>query len=121
MFEAALTCLALNIYHEARGEPLEGQYAVAMVTLNRAKRKLNRICAEVYRPYQFSWTLNNDVSVTDHRAFQRAKQVAKRALTLQDFTGGADHFHAHYVSPQWAQDLDYIGQWGNHYFYRNPR
>lgn len=28
-------CLALNIFHEAASEPLEGQVAVAMVTLNR--------------------------------------------------------------------------------------
>ena len=30
-----LECLAENIYFEARGEPLRGQYAVAEVTLNR--------------------------------------------------------------------------------------
>src|SRR5688572_22282571 len=30
-----LRCLAENIYFEARGEPLKGQYAVAEVTLNR--------------------------------------------------------------------------------------
>ena len=28
-------CLALNIYHEARGEPIVGQEAVAYVTINR--------------------------------------------------------------------------------------
>ena len=32
---ADITCLAENIYYEARGEPLVGQYAVAEVTLNR--------------------------------------------------------------------------------------
>src|SRR5687767_7360847 len=30
-----LDCLARNIYYEARGEPLAGQYAVAEVTMNR--------------------------------------------------------------------------------------
>ena len=34
--QGALLCLALNIYHEARGEPLKGQIAVASVTMNRA-------------------------------------------------------------------------------------
>jgi N-acetylmuramoyl-L-alanine amidase len=29
MIEAAIMCLALNIYHEARGEPLAGQIAVS--------------------------------------------------------------------------------------------
>ena len=30
-----LTCLAKNIYFEARNEPFAGQFAVALVTLNR--------------------------------------------------------------------------------------
>src|SRR5687768_6444313 len=30
-----IRCLAENIYFEARGEPLRGQYAVAEVTMNR--------------------------------------------------------------------------------------
>ena len=29
----------MNIYHEARGEPEPGKYAVAAVTLNRVKSK----------------------------------------------------------------------------------
>ena len=33
--QADLMCLARNIYHEARGEPITGQYAVAEVTMNR--------------------------------------------------------------------------------------
>ena len=32
-----LQCLAENIYFEARGEPLNGQYAVAEVTINRLR------------------------------------------------------------------------------------
>ena len=35
-----LSCLALNIFHEARGEPKLGQYAVAHVTKNRVDSKL---------------------------------------------------------------------------------
>src|SRR5207244_2019519 len=35
--ESDLQCLAENIYFEARGEPLNGQYAVAEVTLNRTR------------------------------------------------------------------------------------
>lgn len=30
-----IKCLALNIYHEVRGEPIIGQVAVAKVVLNR--------------------------------------------------------------------------------------
>ena len=34
-----LTCLALNVYYEARGEPDKGKRAVAKVTLNRVHSK----------------------------------------------------------------------------------
>ena len=33
--ETALMCMALNIFFEARSEPIQGQIAVAEVTLNR--------------------------------------------------------------------------------------
>ena len=44
-----LTCLAKNIYFEARGENRTGQYAVGLVTLNRLKSKRfpNTICKVV--------------------------------------------------------------------------
>ena len=32
-----MQCLALNVYHEARGESRSGQYAVATVTMNRVQ------------------------------------------------------------------------------------
>ena len=51
-------CLALNIYHEARGERVEGQIAVAHVTMNRVNHEKwpSTICEVVYQPKQFSWT-----------------------------------------------------------------
>ena len=38
--EKELQCLAMNIYHEARGESLAGQVAVADVVLNRVDDQL---------------------------------------------------------------------------------
>ena len=35
MLELAVMCLSLNIYYEARNQPLRGQMAVAEVVLNR--------------------------------------------------------------------------------------
>lgn len=40
MIKTALLCLALTIFHESRGEPIEGQYAVAEVVLNRAEKEI---------------------------------------------------------------------------------
>jgi hypothetical protein len=46
-----LNCLTKNIYHEARGEPVDGQYAVAEVTMNRvaSKHYPNTVCDVVYQ------------------------------------------------------------------------
>ena len=66
--EVDLRCLAENIYFEARGEPLRGQYAVAEVTLNRVASPHfpDTICDVVHdtrwdsrrqrRVAHFSWT-----------------------------------------------------------------
>jgi len=35
MIDAFITCLALNIYYEARNQPISGQVAVAHVVLTR--------------------------------------------------------------------------------------
>ena len=37
MFTTPLMCLALAVYHEARGENLDGQLAVAEVVINRVQ------------------------------------------------------------------------------------
>ena len=37
MIEAALMCLALNVYFEARSDTMTGQYAVAHVVINRVQ------------------------------------------------------------------------------------
>lgn len=115
--EVALICVALNVYHEARGEPVEGQVAVALVTLNRAARDPRRVCREVWRPHQFSWTAQIP-PIRDRRAWRRAKEVAKAAWNMQDFTDGATHFHADYVYPPWAATKRRVGKWGRHIFYR---
>src|SRR5574341_488621 len=48
-------CLAMNIYYEARSDPVEGRLAVAWVTVNRARVARTSICYEVFKPWQFSW------------------------------------------------------------------
>ena len=54
-------CLALAVYHEARGEPLIGQKAVAEVVMNRvaSDRFPDTICGVVMQPKQFSFVSTN--------------------------------------------------------------
>jgi N-acetylmuramoyl-L-alanine amidase len=55
---AAATCLALNIYWEARNQDYDGQLLVAEVTMNRvySDKFPNEICDVVYSKKAFSWT-----------------------------------------------------------------
>ncbi|AZE56862.1 hypothetical protein C4K03_4724 [Pseudomonas synxantha] len=116
----ALMCLALNIYHEARGEPTHGKIAVGMVTMNRALWDSEAVCDVVYKPKQFSWTqTQRHQMLQEPKAWQDAKQIAHDILMgeYDDLTQGATHFHTRAVKPEWRKSLQRIAQIGNHIFY----
>lgn len=63
-----LYCLAMNIYHEAKSEPIAGQYAVADVVINRMfdTRYPNTICEVVLQgPVRESWKTRKDPNLAD--------------------------------------------------------
>jgi spore germination cell wall hydrolase CwlJ-like protein len=127
-----LDCLARNVYFEARGEPLAGQFAVAEVTLNRQASRLypRTICEVVYQknwdPLRkryvgaFSWTEFDSLPEPSGDDWQRAWRVAetvyygKSIPTLQ----GALHFHATYIKPDWAKSKQRVARIGRHVFYK---
>lgn len=123
LVQGALLCLALNIYHEARGEPLMGQIAVGTVTMNRAKWDVKEICPVVYAPKQFSWTSlkkNPHSHPPAHdKSWQRAQELANRIINgeVEDVTKGATYFHAHRVKPGWRHAFERTVVIGNHIFY----
>jgi len=53
--EASFRCMMETLYHEARGEGVQGMEAVASVVMNRAKRSKKSVCSVVYERKQFSW------------------------------------------------------------------
>jgi len=115
-------CLAMNIYHEARGEVVEGQIAVAHVTLNRVEdtRWPDNICDVVYQPKQFSWThLIKNQTPTEKKAWKQAKVIARDVMigNTVDPTDGATFYHANYVNPYWAKDMTISKVIGVHIFY----
>ena len=128
-FAAALMCLSLNIYHESRGELEVGQYAVAYVTINRARENNDDICDVVFKYKQFSWA-NNALDkhgkllpeyMPHGKAWQKSQQIARNALanTQADFTSGSKYYYADSIAaPKWAYNLKYTGKYGHHYFYR---
>ena len=130
--ENDLQCLAENIYFEARGEPLEGQYAVAEVTLNRTRAQHfpHTVCAVVHEMRwdpsrkrnvaDFSWTELGDMSPDDGPAWKRAMDVANAVYDdLHDpIAPGALFYHSTRVRPGWAKTRTAIATIGNHVFYR---
>jgi spore germination cell wall hydrolase CwlJ-like protein len=116
-----IDCLARNVYHEARGEPLEGQIAVAQVTVNRVESGefQSSICRAVYADRQFSWTIGKPKKVKDNKAWQASVAVATAVLTksvyLPDFK--ALYFHTKQVKPRWNRGKRVLAVIGNHIFY----
>ena len=127
-----LRCLALNIYHEARGEPTAGQYAVAEVTLNRvaSTRYPNTICEVVYqknwdrirRRYvgAFSWTEFDVKPELKKKEWQRAIKVAEDVYhqRQEPEVDGALFYHARSIKPSWARKKTPVARIGRHIFYR---
>ena len=117
-----LTCLARNIYFEARGEPLAGQYAVAEVTMNRksSPRYPDTVCEVVYQRAAFSWTDFKRLPEPEGDEWERAQQIAeavyygKRSPVL----GGALYYHATRIRPPWAKEKQRVARIGRHVFYR---
>jgi spore germination cell wall hydrolase CwlJ-like protein len=122
MDERSIECLARNVYFEARGEPLAGQYAVAEVTMNRRGwgpfRKT--VCEIVYQPGAFSWTSERRLPQPSGEAWASALRVAE-AVYRQKHTPtlhGARYYHAVYVHPDWAKEKRRVAKIGRHIFYR---
>jgi spore germination cell wall hydrolase CwlJ-like protein len=129
---AELRCLAENIYFEARGEPTEGQYAVAEVTLNRVRSPHfpKSICAVVHdtrwdplrRRYtaHFSWTQIEARSDPWGPLWQDSIAVATAVMddAHLPIVPDALYYHATSVQPYWASEKRSVAQIGNHVFYR---
>jgi len=127
-----LTCLALNVYHEARGEPAAGQFAVAKVTLNRvaSSRYPNTICEVVYqkkwdrlrRRYvgAFSWTEFDVKPSLKNMEWQQALRIAEAVFTQDQLPEleGALFYHARSITPSWARHKIPVAHIGRHVFYR---
>ncbi len=112
-------CLALALYVEARGEPPDGQYLVAEVVKNRvtAEGYPDTVCEVVYQPHQFGVSSDVDFIVEDPVGWHMAVLVAVEALETDDMKSTATHYHANYMTPDWADDMTKLGKYGGHTFY----
>jgi N-acetylmuramoyl-L-alanine amidase len=127
-----IQCLAENIYFEARGEPLEGQYAVAEVTMNRLASPYfpNTVCEVVHDTRwdtarkrlvaHFSWTAFKVRLERGSPAWKQAMEVATAVYDGRHEPRVPDalFYHATYVTPYWASGKRVVARIGNHVFYR---
>jgi N-acetylmuramoyl-L-alanine amidase len=134
ILEAATLCLAMNVFFEARGESVPGQYAVALVTMNRANQDKAKVCEVVFKPKQFSWTNGVKATKTSYRlpsylvkaqqaepdAWKKAWRIAQVTLAgrMKDITHGSTYYHASYVQPYWTRVFAEVKTIGTHVFYR---
>ena len=86
MIKSALLCLALSVFYESRGEPIEGQYAVAEVVLNRASDRNLSVCEVIYEKNQFQnankWKIPNE----NNKDWQKSLLVASNSDCSQAST-----------------------------------
>lgn len=126
-----LTCLAMNVYHEARGEPLVGQFAVAEVTMNRvaSRRYPDTVCDVVYEQRwdrirgryvgAFSWTELDSTAELKTKEWKRAWKVAEAVHGEREapMLNGALFYHAKSIRPSWARKKEPVARIGMHIFY----
>lgn len=124
-------CLQEAIYHEARGENVYGQFAVAEVILNRVDlpNYPDTVCGVVHQnagrrnACQFSYACNGrSRSMGEPEARRLAGAIAQVMLSgaPRDLTDGATHFHTTGVRPMWSRSFLRTAQFGSHLFYREP-
>jgi len=120
--------MARTIFGEARGEPVEGQIAVAHVICNRWRSRkwfsaisLAGVCL---KRLQFSCWNPDDPTyqrVVDARPYELEPfiEIAKAAIEdLNDPTRGATHYYADTIpAPAWAKGLEPTVQIGRHLFF----
>lgn len=119
---AAATCLALNVYFEARGEDPDAQRMIAEVVMERVYTDgyPKTVCGVVWQHGQFSWTNDGKSDrPKDTVAWLQAQIVANEVLLYGgEFRTGATHYATRDSHPYWVGDMDVVGMYGNHIFYR---
>ena len=140
-----ITCLAKNMYFEARSEGIAGVVATTQVVYNRvdSEEYPNTICEVieqakisqwwlkekgVIKPIknkcQFSWFCDGySDEPKDDKTYSELFELAEQFVNgdhknMIDITGGALWYHADYVHPRWANSKEVTAKVGRHIFYK---
>ena len=126
-----MKCLAEAIYFEARGEAIEGQYAVGEVIINRVLSRdfPNSVCGVIsegasrLNACQFSYNCDGKLEIINEiKIYERILKLSKMLLepSARVLTDGATFYHSKFVSPSWSKKFIKTNEIGNHVFYKSP-
>ena len=126
-----MKCLAEAIYFEARGETIEGQYAVGEVIINRvlSNEFPSSVCGVIseganrLNACQFSYNFDGKLeTINEKKIYGRILKLSKILLepSARFLTGGATFYHSKFVSPSWSKKFLKTNEIGNHVFYKLP-
>jgi N-acetylmuramoyl-L-alanine amidase len=121
-------CLALNVYHESRGEGVFGRKLVAQVTMNRVRHHgfPDNICDVVRQEHQFSWTNDGKFDHPVNREAYEISYLIAIAFIQFDFNIQMKYsslilnYHNLDVEPGWHELTPVMIQ-GGHKFYVRKR
>ena len=140
-----ITCLAKNMYFEARSEGIAGVVATTQVVYNRVNSeeypdticevieqakisqwwlKEKGIVKPIKNKCQFSWFCDGySDEPKDDKTYSELFELADQFINgehegMIDITGGALWYHADYVHPRWANHLEVTTKVGRHIFYK---
>ena len=80
-----------------------------------------RIYIPIRHMCQFSWYCDGKSDQTqEHENWYKSQSIAVQLMEgrYKGLVEGATHYHATWVRPSWAKSLTYIGQIGDHLFYK---
>jgi len=126
---------ARTLAQEARGEPIEGQRAVAWVMRNRIRdgrwgKNLASVC--LWRGQFSGWYMPRDPNFAyacglknDDPVLVKMRNVIDEVMAAdqsKDPTNGATHYFAITIpAPKWVLGATQIGRFGNHMFWKDVK
>jgi N-acetylmuramoyl-L-alanine amidase len=108
--------MANAVYGEARGEPYEGQVAVAAVILNRVESSSfpNTVAGVIFEPRAFTAVADGQIWLTPN---EKAKEAVLDAINGWDPTGNAIYyFNPDTATSSWIWGRPQIKRIGKHIF-----
>jgi N-acetylmuramoyl-L-alanine amidase len=114
--EQDLKLMANAVYGESRGEPYEGQVAVAAVILNRVKSDAfpNTVSGVIFQPGAFTAVADGQIYLTPN---EQAARAVRDALNGWDPTGGCIYyFNPATATSKWIWSRPQVKRIGKHIF-----